>query len=101
MQWNLRMAAAQRSIWRASDLRRLLTAAGMEISAGKMSHLWSGQPVSIRLDDLETICAVLDCDPAELLVRDPAQPPAAKPAASAASSIRPKPGRGHRSQPPV
>lgn len=58
MQWNLRLAAAQRGIWRSSDLRRLLAEAGLEISAGKMSHLWSGRPISIRLDDLDVICAV-------------------------------------------
>ena len=48
MQWNLRLAAAQRGIWRSSDLRRLLADAGLEISAGKMSHLWSGRPISVR-----------------------------------------------------
>jgi putative transcriptional regulator len=56
MQWNLRMVAAQRGIWRAADLRRLLAEAGLEISGGKMSYLWSGQPISVRLDDLEVIC---------------------------------------------
>ena len=30
MQWNLRMAAAQRGIWRSSDLRRLLAEAVTE-----------------------------------------------------------------------
>jgi putative transcriptional regulator len=35
MQWNLRLAAAQRGIWRSSDLRRQLAAAGQEIKAGK------------------------------------------------------------------
>ena len=77
MQWNLRLAAAQRGIWRSSDLRRLLAEAGLEISAGKMSHLWSGRPISIRLDDLDIICAVLDCDPGDLLIRDPAAATAA------------------------
>jgi len=48
MQWNLRLAAAQRGIWRSSDLRRLLAEAGLEISAGKMSHLWSGRPISAK-----------------------------------------------------
>ena len=105
MQWNLRMAAAQRGIWRSSDLRRLLADAGLEISAGKMSHLWSGRPISIRLDDLDIICAVLDCDPGDLLVRDPAAAKAAgreAPAAAAATSpaIRPS-RRGGRSLPPV
>jgi len=72
MQWNLRLAAAQRGIWRSSDLRRLLADAGLEISAGKMSHLRSGRPISIRLDDLDIICVVLGCEPGDLLIRDPA-----------------------------
>jgi DNA-binding Xre family transcriptional regulator len=110
MQWNLRMVAAQRGIWRASDLRRLLAEAGLEISASKMSYLWSGRPISVRLDDLEVICQVLDCDPGELLLRDRAaiadQPGAARPEAAAVSSIRPGPRRGSRgrdgrSLPPV
>jgi putative transcriptional regulator len=105
MHWNLRLAAAQRGIWRSSDLRRLLAEAGLEISAGKMSHLWSGRPVSIRLDDLDVICGVLGCEPGDLLVRDPG---AARPArdddqpgpAVSASAIRPA-RRGGRSLPPV
>jgi DNA-binding Xre family transcriptional regulator len=104
MQWNLRLAAAQRGIWRSSDLRRLLAEAGLEISAGKMSHLWSGRPISVRLDDLDIICAVLGCDPGDLLIRDPA---AVKPvgreapaAAEASPAIRPS-RRGGRSLPPV
>ena len=35
MEWNLRMAAAQRGIWRSSDLRRLLALAGLDLSSGK------------------------------------------------------------------
>jgi putative transcriptional regulator len=107
MLWNLRMVAAQRGIWRASDLRRLLGEAGLEISAGKMSHLWAGQPISVRLDDLEVICQVLGCDPGELLVRDPAasvaSPARTEPAAASAPSspIRPAARRGQRRLPPV
>jgi putative transcriptional regulator len=106
MQWNLRLAAAQRGIWRSSDLRRLLAEAGLEISAGKMSHLWSGRPISVRLDDLDVICAVLGCEPGDLLIRDPAASRAAGrdvPAAVAAetsAAIRPS-RRGGRSLPPV
>jgi putative transcriptional regulator len=106
MDWNLRLAAAQRGIWRSSDLRRLLAEAGLEISAGKMSHLWSGRPISVRLDDLDIICAVLGCEPGDLLIRDPAaasaasrQAPAAV-AAEASPAIRPS-RRGGRSLPPV
>jgi putative transcriptional regulator len=71
VRWNLRLAAAQRDIWKASELQRMLAEAGLVISAGKMSNLWSGQPVTIRLDDLEVICEVLGCEPGDLLVREP------------------------------
>jgi putative transcriptional regulator len=102
MQWNLRMVAAQRGLWRAADLRRLLAEAGLEISGGKMSYLWSGQPISVRLDDLEVICQVLDCDPGELLLRERPAGAAAPPRPeAAAASIRPAPRRGRRALPPV
>lgn len=71
MQWNLRMAAAERGIWKSAELRRLLADAGLEISLGKMSALWTGTPTTIRLDDLDVICAVLDCEPSKLLIREP------------------------------
>ncbi len=44
MKWNLRLAAANRGIWKASELQRMLAEHGLVISAGKMSGLWSGQP---------------------------------------------------------
>jgi len=71
VRWNLRLAAAQRDIWKASQLQKMLADAGLVISAGKMSNLWSGQPVTIRLDDLEIICEVLGCEPGDLLIREP------------------------------
>lgn len=71
MRWNLRMMAAERGVWRSTDLRRALGDAGLEMSAGKMSNLWSGTPISIRLDDLEVICSVLGCGPGDLLVQEP------------------------------
>ncbi|MFE4370570.1 helix-turn-helix domain-containing protein [Streptomyces sp. NPDC056835] len=71
MQWNLRLKAAERGIWKSTEMRRLLAEAGLEISAGKMSALWTGTPTSIRLDDLDVICTVLDCEPTALLIREP------------------------------
>jgi DNA-binding Xre family transcriptional regulator len=71
MRWNLRLAAAQRGIWKASEMQRLLAERGLVISAGKMSGLWSGQPVTVRLDDLDVICAVLDCTVSDLLIAEP------------------------------
>ena len=44
MRWNLRLAAANRGIWKASELQRMLAERGLVICAGKMSGLWSGQP---------------------------------------------------------
>ena len=41
------------------------------ISAGKMSGLWSGQPVSLKLDDLDVICVVLGCEIGDLLIPEP------------------------------
>ena len=71
MRWNLRLAAANRGIWKASELQRLLAERGLVVSAGKMSGLWSGQPASIKLEDLDVICAVLDCPVGELLIPEP------------------------------
>ncbi len=68
MRWNLRLAAASRGIWKASELQRMLATRGIVISAGKMSGLWSGSPSTIRLDELDVICAVLGCGVDELLL---------------------------------
>jgi DNA-binding Xre family transcriptional regulator len=73
VKWNLRLAAANRGIWTASELQRMLAGAGLRISAGKMSGLWSGRPASIKLDDLDVICAVVGCGVEELLIPEPAK----------------------------
>jgi DNA-binding Xre family transcriptional regulator len=104
MKWNLRLAAANRGIWKASELQHLLADRGMVVSAGKMSGLWSGQPNTVRLDELDVICAVLGCEVGELLLPEPVAVP--EPAASqspgavaAARAIAPRPRTG-RSLPP-
>ncbi|MCA2230420.1 helix-turn-helix domain-containing protein [Nonomuraea aurantiaca] len=86
MRWNLRLAAANRGIWKASELHRLLAERGMVISAGKMSGLWSGHPASVKLEDLDVICAVLGCGIAELLIPEPELVPA--PAESGETQIK-------------
>src|SRR5262249_30394658 len=85
MKWNLRLAAANRGIWKASELQRLLADRGLVISAGKMSGLWSGQPNTVKLDELDVICAVLGCGIAELLLPDPVAAPEPEPAAGAST----------------
>jgi DNA-binding Xre family transcriptional regulator len=109
VKWNLRLAAANRGIWKASELQRMLAEHGLVISAGKMSGLWSGSPASIKLDDLDVICAVLGCEVGELLIPEPGEvarpieetqdlPVAA--ASSPGPSVIPK-RRNGRSLPPV
>jgi putative transcriptional regulator len=105
MQWNLRMRAAQAGIWKSTEMRRRLAEAGLEISHGKMSALWVGTPTTVRLDDLDVICAVLGCTPAELLICEPDKVAARRPAPAepaTGSDSRPVPRLGrHTSIPPA
>jgi DNA-binding Xre family transcriptional regulator len=107
VRWNLRLAAANRGIWKASECQRLLADRGLVVSAGKMSGLWSGRPASIKLEDLDVICAVLGCGVAELLIPEPDKvaPPAGdgdqrSVAAAGPAPVTPKRRKG-RSLPPV
>lgn len=107
MQWNMRLKAAERGIWKSAEMRRLLAEAGLELSAGKMSALWTGTPTTIRLDDLDVICAVLECDPAALLIREPEKLAARRPqreqvASTDEASPKVPPRFGNpRSEPPL
>ena len=105
MKWNLRLAA-NRGIWKASELQRKLADRGMKISAGKMSGLWSGQPNTIKLDELDVICAVLGCGVDELLLPEPDTVPqptsTAEEQATAVGETRavtPRPREGRSLQP--
>ncbi|MDT7736802.1 MAG: hypothetical protein QOK09_171 [Mycobacterium sp.] len=106
MKWNLRLAAANRGIWKASELQRMLAEHGLVVSAGKMSGLWSGQPASIKLDDLDVICAVLGCQIGDVLIPEPDKVPkpgageATKTAAAGTATVTPK-RRDGRSLPPA
>jgi DNA-binding Xre family transcriptional regulator len=106
VKWNLRLAAANRGIWKASQLQRMLAEAGLVISAGKMSGLWSGSPASIKLDDLDVICAVVGCGVEELLIAEPgkhARPAGGQQAAAPAQAgpgVTPR-RRDGRSLPPA
>jgi DNA-binding Xre family transcriptional regulator len=104
MKWNLRMRAAQAGIWKSTEMRRRLADAGLQISAGKMSALWTGMPTTIRLDDLDVICTVLGCTPADLLICEPDKVTARRPPrseeATTGSAPAPRLGR-HTSVPPA
>lgn len=85
------MKAAEQGIWKSTEMRRRLADAGLEISAGKMSALWTSTPTTIRLDDLDVICHVLGCEPSDLLLREPEQVAARRPR-RAADNTAPGPG---------
>jgi DNA-binding Xre family transcriptional regulator len=109
VKWNLRLAAANRGIWKASELQRMLAEAGLKISAGKMSGLWSGRPASIKLGDLNVICAVVGCGVEELLIPEPGKvtrPAGGQPGEQEAASSQASPAvaprrRDGRSLPPA
>lgn len=107
MRWNLRMKAAENAIWKSTEMRRRLAEAGLEISAGKMSALWTGNPTTIRLDDLDVICAVLGCQPTDLLICEPEKVAARRPRRTAKATseppsptVTPRLGR-NRTKPPA
>jgi DNA-binding Xre family transcriptional regulator len=106
MKWNLRLAAANRGIWKASELQRRLAEHGLVISAGKMSGIWSGNPASIKLDDLDVICTVLGCEVGEILIPEPGKvsklgaEESPKAVAAGTSVVTPK-RRDGRSLPPA
>jgi len=105
MRWNLRLAAANRGIWKASELQHQLAEHGLVVSAGKMSGLWSGQPASIKLEDLDVICAVLGCEIGEVLIPEPGKVTRpgtgdAPKAATGASTVTPR-RRDGRTLPPA
>lgn len=99
------MKAAERGIWKSTELRRMLAAVGLEISAGKMSGWWTGTPNTIKLDDLDVICVVLDCEPSDLLIPEPDNVTVKRPTKAASAdttpgAIAPRFG-SRRSEPPV
>ena len=71
MKWQLRLRAAERGIWKSAQMRRMLADAGLEISAGKMSSWWATSPPTMRLDELDVLCSVLECTPNDLLTPEP------------------------------
>jgi DNA-binding Xre family transcriptional regulator len=105
LRWNLRLKAAEQGIWKSTEMRRRLAEAGLEISAGKMSALWTGAPTTVRLDDLDVICHVLGCEANELLIREPDKVAARRPRRVAdntptGTTVTPRLGR-NRTLPPA
>ncbi|MGO9873847.1 MAG: helix-turn-helix domain-containing protein [Acidimicrobiia bacterium] len=105
MKWNLRLTAAERGIWKSSELRRKFADAGLEISSGKMSALWTQTPTTVRIEDLDVMCDVLECSPSDLLITEPEKVAARRPkqvesSSSGVTPITPHLGR-NRTLPPA
>ncbi|MDH6124826.1 helix-turn-helix transcriptional regulator [Kitasatospora sp. GP82] len=67
MKWNLRWVAARRDIWRPAQLLGAFQEVGFNPSLSKVAALWSNKPVTVRLEDLDLICAALQCSVADLM----------------------------------
>ncbi len=65
------MVAAQRDLWRPTEVLAAFQQVGFNPSLSKVAALWSGTPVTVRLDDLDKICAALNCTVADLLQSEP------------------------------
>lgn len=61
------MAAAERGVWTATQLRRLLAdEAGYPLSAPSVGALLTGEPSQVRLSTLLALCTALRCTPNDL-----------------------------------
>jgi hypothetical protein len=103
VKWNRRGAAARRDIWRPSDLLAAFKEVDFEPSLSKVAALWSNKPISVRLDDLDKICAALHCEVADLLEAEPLvgtedKPAQRREAVGGAAAARPVP-RASRKRP--
>lgn len=105
------MVAAQRDLWRPTQVLEAFRAVGFTPSLSKVAALWGGAPVTLRLDDLDMICAALDCMVADLLQAEPVAATQAVPEPTERTAVgevagpaRPVPRRrspgGPRSLPP-
>jgi len=92
MKWNLRWAAARRDIWRPSDLLTAFQQTGFNPSFSKVAALWGATPITVRLDDLDRICAALDCTVADLLEAEPVAGVLTEAAPQTVTGERPHPG---------
>ncbi|MFH9818253.1 helix-turn-helix domain-containing protein [Streptomyces sp. NPDC017230] len=114
MKWNLRMVAAQRDLWRPTEVLAAFQQVGFNPSLSKVAALWGGTPVTVRLEDLDMMCAALNCTVADLLQAEPLAGAQSAPETGqravgaeeqqAAGPVRPVPhsrrGAGPRSLPP-
>ena len=97
MKWNLRLAAANRGIWKASELQRMLAEARPGHQRREDVRAVVGQPGQRQArSDLDVICAVLGCGVEELLIPEPAADHPPGRTASTSQQVRRPPRRPGR-----
>lgn len=98
IRWRLRMAAAQREVWTAAQLRRLLAErAGLELSSASVSALFAKQPTQVKMETLLALCTALDCSPNDLFDVDTTPVPVS----TAPARPQPTAAAAGRSMPPL
>lgn len=101
VRWKLRIAAAQREVWTAAELQRLLrNRAGVEMSMPSVWALLTKQPRQVKLETLAALCQALDCSPNDLFDIEPAAPAVVRAPAKKSVAGRSSPAR-KRSLPPA
>lgn len=72
--WTLRQLMAERNMWLTTELHTALAehageTGGRTWSRPQIYRVVTGRPDRLSLDLLDALCEVLDCEPADLLVR--------------------------------
>lgn len=69
--WKLRQKCAERNIWTAAELQRLLSdQAGLNLSHTAVNKLMRAKPLALTLTTLYALCYVLKCTPSDLVEFD-------------------------------
>lgn len=69
--WCLKQKMAEKGIWRATDLTKLLNAYGIDISSSMVSRIVDKIPEKINTKVFFAICDILKCSPHEILIFEP------------------------------
>lgn len=71
IKWNLRRICADRNIWTAAELQRLLKEkTGLQLTHTPVNYLYKKTPTSLSLKTLYALCYVLECTPNDLIEFD-------------------------------
>lgn len=89
--WQLRVRMAERGMFATTDLLAPLAQHGVRLSREQVYRLVAGVPQRLSLATLAALCAILDCQPGDLI--ELIRPVAASRATTMTSAQRPRPCR--------